>query len=227
MTNHCVDVEQIEGLLALSDDDPRRRHLDQCPRCKPILTSYLAFLEADATAGADPAEAESRLAGYLETVTGHSPDRRTETVTGNDGFISKLTRALFLRPAWAAAALVVVAAGILWWSPWSQPQRVLRDAPQGVPGAGTALDLHTPQIQTGGVILLTWEPLEGADAYQVRLYGEDLAEIVRFHPTGAPSLSVDPSTLPGDTPAVVLWRVAALQGGDEISISEPAPLQFR
>jgi len=227
MTNRCVDVEQIEVLLALSDDDPRRRHLDECPRCKPILTSYLAFLEADDAAGADPADAESRLAGYLEAITGHSPAPRTETVAENDGFISKLTRALFLRPVWAAAALVVVAAGILWWSPWSQPQRVLRDAPQGVTGAGTPLDLHAPQIQRGGVILLTWEPLEGADEYQVRLYGEDLAEIVRFQPTGEPSLSVDRSMVPSDTPAVVLWRVAALQSGDEIGLSEPAPLQIR
>jgi hypothetical protein len=227
MTDHCVDVEEIEELLALSDDDPRRRHLDECPRCNAILTSYLAFLEADDAAGAAPADAESRLAGFLETVTGHSPARPTETVPGNDGFISKLTRALFLRPVWAAAAMVVVTAGVLWWSPWSQQERVLRDAPQGVPGTGTPLDLHTPQIQPGGVVLLTWEPLEGADAYQVRLYGEDLAEIVRFQPTGEPSLSVDRSMLPEDTPAVVLWRVAALQSGDEIAISEPAPLQIR
>ena len=227
MTNHCVDVEQIEGLLALSDDDPRRRHLDECPRCKAVLTSYLAFIEANTAAGADPDAAEARLAGYLETVTGFSPSRRAETVAGNDGFVSKLTRALFLRPAWAAAALVVVAAGILWWSPWSQPERVLRDTPQGVPGAGIPLDLHAPQIQPGNFILLTWEPLEGAEEYQVRLYGEDLAEIVRFQPTEAPSLSLDRSKLPEETPAVVLWRVAALQDGDEIGISEPAPLQIR
>ena len=32
MTSECIDVERIADVLELSEQDPLRHHVDQCPR---------------------------------------------------------------------------------------------------------------------------------------------------------------------------------------------------
>ncbi|MFQ5512437.1 MAG: hypothetical protein ACE5EO_11385 [Candidatus Krumholzibacteriia bacterium] len=218
MTVDCVDIEALAEVLARPGSDPKRRHLDECARCSALVLQYQAFLEAGAIAGSDPAEADARLRAFVQSVVPSagppqpSPPRR---------FLSAV-RAGMLRPAWVAAALVVVIAGTMWWRPWVEPQRVLRTAPR----SSGIIALDAPQPVDEGGVRLSWQGVEGADAYQVRLYGADLAEIARLDPVSDTTLVVPRSALPDGRPTTLIWRVLALSEGDEIIASRPAFLEL-
>ena len=49
----CIDVQNIGAVLSLRADDPVRIHANECPRCKSLLASYQAFVDAEPTEGSD------------------------------------------------------------------------------------------------------------------------------------------------------------------------------
>jgi hypothetical protein len=84
MTDQCFEMEDVAEILTLSDDDPRRRHAEECPRCDAVLMSFSAFLDADA--GSDPADAEARLAAFLDTNIKDASADAPKTIPGREGF---------------------------------------------------------------------------------------------------------------------------------------------
>ena len=56
MSDRCITPEE---LAELSADDPRRGHVDGCPRCQAVMKSFVAFMDpADIPGAADLADAQ-------------------------------------------------------------------------------------------------------------------------------------------------------------------------
>jgi len=75
MSARCLPIEELESLLAASEDDPRRRHLRACPRCRAAWAEYRGFLQSprvveDPVLAADLARASQRLSGVIRSETG-------------------------------------------------------------------------------------------------------------------------------------------------------------
>lgn len=229
MSNDCIDVERIPEALELPADDSKRRHVETCPRCSAILASYQAFMNEEKVAGSDPDDAESRLTAFLASKIG-APRDVIEVDAGvkdatRQRLMPRIVEGFFRRPAMVAALLVIIAAGVLWWRPWIPDQTVLRGPSQG--DVSQPLTLSAPQKLSEGTVRLEWTPMAGADGYQVRLYDKSLNEIARLEPTSVTALIIDRSMLPVDAPDEMIWRVVALDGGDDIGSSDPAPLELR
>lgn len=223
MKQNCIDIDQIATVLKLPPDDPRRRHLDECPRCASRSLMYRRFLAGEPVPGADPASADAHLAAVMKAAI----DRRSTEDAGRErgGFLARATRAWFGRAAWAGAAVaVVVTVAVMWWKPWTTQETVFRGdkTPPGV----QQLLLEAPETVADGGVRLTWHAVDGADSYVVRFRTPELDEIALLGPTADTSLVIFRSTLPQGTPPVVLWRVVALQNGDQIRRSRPASLEL-
>jgi len=228
MKNECIDIELIPDTLELPSDDSRRRHVETCSRCSAVLASYQAFMKEETVAGADPEAAHTRLTAFVESEIGVTREEGESPARSSDpprkGLLSRVTGTFFMRPAMAAAALVIVAAGVLWWRPWAPEEIVLRGSTPA--GEIQPLVLSAPQILSEDEVVLDWTPMDGADSYQVHLYDEDLNTIVLFEPTVETTLVISRSVIPADAPGVLIWRVVALQKGDEIGSSDPVFLQI-
>lgn len=226
MDQKCIDIENLAEILELPDDDPRRRHLEECPRCSSILLSFQAFLEAEKVPGSDPVDAETRLGEFIKASIDKQSPGTSERVVVEErpGFLSEFLQGLFRRPVWVTAALLIVAAGMLWWKPWVEDPLVLRGT---IPAeTKSPLELAAPQALDDGSLLLSWSPFDSVDIYEVRLYDESLSELARFGPLTETTLVLTRSMLPEDAPSAMLWRVVALDEGDEVAASRPAPFSF-
>jgi len=225
MTDQCFELEEAAEILALPDGHPRRRHSEDCPRCHTVLLSYSAFIDAPIAEESEADDAEARLSVFLESTIEGTSAEAPGSVRGGEGILPRMMRGLFARPVLAAATLVIVAAGVMWWHPWTQDRPVLRSTSPGE--TGRPLGLQPPQTVADGGVRLNWQPMDGADSYQERFYGNDLGEIARLDPVTGTTAVVLKSQLPPDTPSTVLWRVVALHNGDEIGVSPPAPLDLQ
>jgi len=210
---NCYDSETIDEVLGLPEDDPRLRHVAECPRCGALLMSYQDFLDKQRPSEVNEAElleVNAKLTEFL--------DRRVKRDTVGDGRVSwfeKLFGTLPARTAFAAAVIAFVAVGLYWWSPWQPPSdRVVRSATD-------KLELHAPEIVGDARVRLRWSPYPEATGYEVRMFTDALIEIARLEPVDVTSVEVDlrelyPEVQRGST---LIWRVVALQDGDEIGIS--------
>jgi hypothetical protein len=223
MKQNCIEIDQIANVLKLSPDDPRRRHLDECPRCASRSLMYRRFLAGEPVPGADPASADAHLAAVMKAAI----DGRSQADDGRErgGFLARATRAWLGRAALAGAAVAVaVVVAVTWWKPWTTPETVLRGDKTSL--GVQQLPLEASQMVADGGVRLTWRSVDGADSYIIRLRTPELDEIALLGPTTDTSLVIHRSTLPPETPSVILWRVIARQNGDEIRRSRPASLEL-
>jgi hypothetical protein len=223
MTNECVNIDRIAEVLDLSPDDPVRRHVERCPRCSSLLASYRAFIQAEAPAGADLARAEARLMDFLHERIGdvEPAPPSAEKTPGDEGFFARLKGAFVLRPAWVAAALVVVAAAVLWWRPWVGEPPALRSTADS-----SQLEMQPPESLSGGAVRLSWQAAEGADQYRIVVYDQNLEVLARLDAGSATTYDLSRAVLPAGTPHAVICRIAALQDGDEIAGSAPIRIEL-
>jgi len=223
MSNECVSVERIAEVLELPAGNALRRHVEQCPRCSSLLTSYQAFIVADPSVGANLADADARLMEFLQAqfgAVGPTP-RSADSTPGDGGFFARLKGAFLPRPAWVAAALVVVAA-VVWWQPWNVAEPpALRST-----SATSLLEIALPQALTDGVVRLSWEATDVADEYQLVLYDKSLEEIARLEAGPETTYDLSRDELPAGAPSVLICRIVALQDGDEVAESAPIPVEI-
>lgn len=201
MMNACIPIADLSVVAALPVGEPRRDHLDACPRCRARLEAYRAFMVADEPAGADADAAERILAARLhQEIVG--PPRR--------GVVrrfptSNLTTGLLALAAVLVLTLVVPRFLQVGDHPGADP--VLRgDASSEV------MTLRSTAPGEGSWDL-SWDAVQGADDYRVILLDEDLAEISRQRTGGA-------TTWSSAKEGAVLWRVEALRSGEPVAVSQ-------
>ncbi len=222
----CYELDDLESLLALDPDDPRRGHLERCPRCRARLLVYEEFIgDRSVPPGADTSDAAVRLRWAFD----EERDRRIESGAPRRSpwaWLSARLRPRALRPAWALAA-ILIAAGALYAG---LELRATREAPdllrrQPAPGLSSRsparIELRVPSIGPGGAVTLRWHPFPQADSYRVHLMDADLADFARLGPVADTTLFLSPDAMPGGihSGAVVGWEVAALRAGQEIARS--------
>jgi hypothetical protein len=224
LTDECIDIGQFDDVLRLPDGDPRRRHLETCPKCSSQLALYRQFTAAEAIGGAKPEEADARLAEVMRKAIyegSAAADDRSRS-----GFFARFFGAIVTKPAWGAvAAALLLAVAVAWWQPWTTEQPVLRGSDTS-PAGLLRVQLVRPDTLADGSLRLAWNSLENAENYVVRIRNLELEEIATFGPVSDTTLVVRRSMLPKDAPSIVLWRVVAMHDGDEIGRSRPASLEF-
>jgi hypothetical protein len=237
MSGDPVDrAERLAEMLDLPAGDPRREEFERSPANRALLKSYRAFL----TPGDGPPEADRALAKTLldaridrELGLGSAsaePPAPVRARAPADGPRPRPWWAPALRPAFAFATLAVVGAGV-WFAmrPASRAPGELRG--REVTGSGapaSVVTLRPSRTLPGGALELSWEPVAGAEGYEVRFFATDLSDLARI-PAGAKSrLPLDPAHLPAGLHrgAIVLWQVAAQSRGAVIATSEAGTLRI-
>jgi hypothetical protein len=233
VSDRPIEPEELGELADLSPDDPRVQALESQPRAQAQLRAYRDFVApGDVPAGARVAEAEARLGEMLETELGVAIGA-TERAPSVAPPASRPRRAGVwswlrpgLRPAFAIAALVIVAGGawVVTQSKRGTNEPILRGIAPGTPTGVIANE--TPEQLPNGALRLSWAPVADATAYTVVFLSADLSEVARIDALSSPHLVLDPNALlPGLTPHTnVLWRVIAWHGADELGRSPALPL---
>lgn len=203
---HCIDIRDIPNLADLPAGDPRRRHLDACPRCRGLAEAHGLFMEPGATtdleglADAD-VELQRRLTEALaarSTARARSPRRR-------------LWLAL-------AAVLALCAVGLT----TTEVLRLRNGAPPRV-GERLRGDTEATGLAAStqnGTLHLAWTGAPAADAYVYVLFGADLVEIAR-HAGPEPTLALATVDLPA---AAGFCQALAVSQGDTLARSTLIPI---
>ena len=213
----CIDPERIAAVLELPADHPERVHAETCPRCRSLVASYLAFVEAEPAAGSDLERVRRLLDAGI----------RADAARWNPAPASarSFSWQRFFRPVpLVTAALVVIAAGALWMSRQPEESSVREST-----SPSQAFALAPAQFAADGSIRLSWSPMTGADQYQVRIFGPDFSEIYRSANVPETTLVVERAALPANLPPTLdlTWRVSALSQGDVIATSAPGSIRTR
>lgn len=227
MEERCIAVERLGQVMQLPDDHPDRLHTKTCPRCGSLLESYRQFLQAEPVPGSGIERVRGALDAHIREEAIHWMPRgvplaaapTAPTVPGAPWW------RFLLRPVpMAMTAALVIAAGALWRSLTPEPTAIRQDST-----ISEALVVHPAEVSADGAIHLAWNPVGGADHYQVRIYGPDLSEIYRSPHVPGTSLTVNRSDLPAALPATLdlTWRVYAMVRGDVVGNSGPASISTR
>lgn len=239
-TEPCLSIEELEQLAALPAGDPRRQHLERCPRCRMLLHSYQAFVkEPEAGPAARGSDLDARLATALDreifgraAVPAAAAECEEVSLPGRRG-LGWLRDAFRGRPvlriaAISAAVLLIVLgvreAGQL--RPQGTGEIVLRGAGPAETDALSAQVRLLPQ----GAWDFSWSPVADADAYRIVLYDKDRIERTQLEAVGgSASLTVARADLPAPVggESVLFWRVIAFERGDEIGRSRLQLLPLR
>lgn len=233
MTDRCLGDEELAGLEGLPADDPRSRHVEACPRCRARLRSYREFM-AEAEPPASPREYAARAAVSAaldreilgaEPRGASAPRRTHRRAWWNSSPFFAPRWAPVLRPALAAAAVVLVAFGVMQLARQpgeGGPSGVLRGRSADGSAAVTAARVVLPDGRTA----VSWKRLPGADGYQVVLFGADLVELGRVEVADDSLMVLTAGRLPAaaNREPALSCRVVAQRGGDEIARSNLVPL---
>jgi hypothetical protein len=247
MSTACFRPEDLDALRSLKPEDPRLRHLQECPRCRWLLASYEEFITPGVPR--DPselAEAEAALSALLRAEAagarppsplGQSEERREGPGSGGAPARPRpwgSSRWSSFRLGWrplaglAGAALVTVA--VLHLAPGLiRPDRSEPLTPRGLesPLAGEMV-VRPAQVRADGALEFHWRAQPEADQYQVLLYNSSLEEIARL-PAGADTMKVlEPGRATALRPAsgIILWQVVAFSRTDEIARSRAKSLHL-
>ena len=219
MKTRCIDVDRIAEVLKLPADHSQRRHVDACPRCRSLADSYRSFIAAKPTK-------ESGLDEVISVLDAHI-DRDAARWNPAESHRLSLSRVRwwqgFLRPAPLAAAAAVAVLAV-WWMARAPEESILRDQ---TPPSQAVIVLHEAQVRSDGDIFLSWDPVPGADRYQVRIYRSDLHELYRSPDVIDAALLVSRSAFPADMPNALdlTWEVYARHGADIIAVSSPGSIR--
>jgi hypothetical protein len=194
------------------------RHLQSCPRCRALVTSYRTFMEADEIpAGADLADARARMRQALAWEVQRAeednmhPFRRAMT-----GLVENMWSPAW-KPALAAAALLVIVFGIYRFAdqgPGRQGPPVLRGEPQV---REDIISGTSAVVQADGSYRLTWSAVTSVDSYLVIFYDTNLMELEPISAGASTELVLDPGW--SDRFAAAgprFWRVLGLRARDEV-----------
>ncbi len=220
----CPPPQSLEELARLAPGDPRREHLEECPRCHARWTALRSFLSGQPVPpGARLDEAKSRLVRALRDEVVGAQMRRAPTA--RHPFGGGLRWSAWRPAIGLAAAGVVILVGLRLLESRPEPPSVLLRGESEVSTVSLA-PVAVPISQ--GAMELRWRACPGSDAYQVILFRPGLEEFARLDAGRDTCLALSPERLAklGPPGSAVFWRVAALHGGDPLSLSSPATLRL-
>ncbi len=211
-TKLCIAAERIGDLADLPEGHPDRLHARDCPRCRGLWLSYQSFLTSEPAADAGLESARARLDAFIRA-------QGEKTIPAPEGrgspwrrFFSGLARPM---PAFAALAIVLVAALVLLRSDGPGDEPRLRNA-----GGGIAAVTAVASVESGRSVRVSWDAVPGAGAYQVRFFGADLADVLRSGAIEELEFIATADRFPADATELTC-RVYALRDGDVIAVSRP------
>ncbi len=220
MSDACFRTDELEVIAALPRDDRRLLHLEDCPRCRALLSTYREFVEPatipDVADVADVAAANARLSAALrQEIGGGDSDTRVARFLG-----------VLLRPAWRPALVI---AGVLIVLLLVPDRSGLRDDGDSITtrrigvDETASLELRPVEILSDGRIRLSWGGSSEAEAYRVVIYSMSLEEMARFDAETAREIVFEPAEVldPWRIGEPLLWRVVGFRGGDEVVRSRP------
>ncbi|MCP4574061.1 MAG: hypothetical protein GY838_17005 [bacterium] len=201
MMEHCHPMNELADLAGLPTGDPRRRHLEDCPRCRGLAAAQGLFLEPGDTSDLpDLVAADAELAGRLQSALATPP-----------GAVTRPTRR---RANWyaLAAVLAVCAVGLtaseLWRGPGGTGPRV-GEYVRGDEAVGLA-------VTTGeGFLRCDWPAAPEAETFVFALLDAGLAEVER-HQEVRPGFEKSVTDLPA---TAVYCQAFAVSRGDTIARS--------
>ncbi len=223
MSGRHLTLAEIAAASRLPEDDPRRRHLDACPRCRTLHVRHQQFIAPPAhLPAAELRDAEDRLAEFLAREV--APDDATGHVLDPGRVRHERARTRgpwgwFGAPAVAFAAAALVVAGVLLVQRpggLEHASGVLRGQASGGPDSGMVR--MAPTTRAGGRVELRWRAVQGADRYEVRLYSPELRALAVLGTARETVLVLAPGAVAGAASGdTLLWRVAALRGEARIA----------
>lgn len=209
MANPCPTLEELTAWADLPAGDARRAHLQSCARCQAVVTSYAAFMEPEnLPAGADLQDAHDHLSASLDREIG----------VGGVGEVVRPAPSRWRPFSWpsaaAVAAVIVVAVGlsVMRGGIERPPQR---DVLRGGPDTAAAFSGEILAGEDSGYRVSWPAAADPEAAYQVVVYGADLAELARYDVGTTTVLNLTPPT------GAAFCQVVALRHGDEITRSQP------
>jgi hypothetical protein len=245
MTERHIPDDELGLVLDLDPADPRRGHLDRCPRCYARMAEYRDFVAAQPGApGARLGEARERLGEALEReIAGGAAERGTGRAVRAGGgdeprpapWLDRVTRGLHLprlRPELAMAAIaVVIVAGGAWLA--FRGREGIPPPPGGEPTlrgevVRGPLTLEHPSVLADGALELAWTSMPGATRYQVRFVAPDLSDLATVEAGSDTRVILRRGSLPGGlaSRALVTWQVVAMSGNDTLATSRATPVRL-
>ena len=216
MSPNCIDADRMADVEAAPEGHPLRQHVAECPRCHSLWLSYQAFMKADTSGATNIETARRELAESIRRRAGSTPAGLP--VPGSP-------RALW--PAWLRPALITAMAAVLTLLAISVWRSDRSDEPVLRGGDDSIWVLQEPRVSDDSV-MLEWQAVAGADAYEVQFFNDELDEVYRSGPLSATSLIVERAEMPSVAPGTTLtWRVNALRSGDVTSTSPPSSVTVR
>lgn len=223
----CIRPDDLDDVLALAEHDPRRRHLETCPRCRSLVDAYALYGAEDApreVGATQLADADRRLSQALAREIGATAPSRVPAERRSDSWLERLFQPA-LRPAWGLAAVALVLVTVSLWPRTAGREGEITLRQDG--GSSTEFAIEHARGD-GERIRVAWSAQPGADAYRLRFYSADLVEVSRLEagPVREVSLARDSlGWVPQDPSRPLLVRVFALSGGDEIGASAAVPVE--
>ncbi len=204
--------------------------LDRVDRGEPLsieeealVAAYAGFLDASAPAGANVPAAESAMAAALQ----RELEREIAPTSGAPAQVEPRSGPGFrwwsLRPL-AGFAVVLLALGTVYV--------MQRDGGLGTSGVlrGQGEDafgaIAAPALLAGGDREFRWDPVAGADGYELRLYTPSMEEVGRYAADGS-VVRLSSGQVDAIDGARVLWKIVALRGGRDWQVSRVATLELR
>ena len=226
MTEHDpLEIATIAELAHLPAEDHRVTEAMQSPRTRALLASYRDFLaQGPPPDGARVAEADAALAAVLEREMALPAGFRAQPRTKSHPSAWARLFSPALRPAWAMAGIVAIAA--LAWV--ALPHR--GPAPERVMRGSESAALEASVARGASAAAFTWTAVPGADRYEVRIYATDLVTVLAVHEAGDATRWSLPGTEYPEALARgegVAWQVTAYQGDTPIAQSRLQTLTTR
>lgn len=219
MTDECFQLDELDSLLDLDPEDPRRRHLASCPLCRARLAAYRTFLaEGPLQPDSEPVRAGAELEAFVAKMIHDGVG-----MEAGGGFLSRLRSRRIPRRAiipGLAAAVVAAVVLIIALSPFPDGDRRHPAPLRGLDAqdAGESVLAIQPAVAHDGTVLFSWTRLPDSDRYEVQVFDTKLQEIARFEADRDTCLVVRAGDMPR-ADGTLFWRVMAFREGDEIAHS--------
>ncbi len=219
MDERCYGAEEIGEILKLDGADPRRRHIESCPRCAKLASAYRDFLDGKGKfPGPDLAGAREKIRRAIAGDDEVGIPLTLRRKAGKDGVKKRLAQPILL-----TGAVLVLVWALIQVCDREPPEKDIFETIASPPLESTdPLAPHTPVPVDKGV-RLSWTGAPGATSYGVIVFSEVMKEIFRADRLTETECVVQRDDLPGRSKGKTFyWRVEMKKADGGIGLSPVA-----